>query len=153
MNDIRTSIRLDEIEITLDDGKVIFSDEEALALLLMNDVIFVNDHWYEKDWPSEAQRTTSLCVNCNDVFAWGCADAENIHVSELASLYAMFKKDPAWGSAIWCMVKRKEMPQKPVEKAIRAMGIWDLDALGLAINTTDAEVTALMAELVKDIKP
>ena len=105
-----------------------FNAELALALLLINEVIFMNDHWWEKGWPEEARAKTSLNVNCSDVFAWGCADAEEIDFRDLESLYRLWIRDPVWGSTVWCIKKRKELPQTPVVKSMREAG-WDLAAL------------------------
>ena len=106
----------------------IFEVEEAVALLLINEVIFLNSHHWEKEWPDRARKTTSLNVNCSDIFAWGCADAEEICVDdEIEDLYRMWKDNPTWGSALWCMMKRREMPQKPVEEDMRKDDV-DLDA-------------------------
>lgn len=120
-----------------------FEKELALAALLANEVIFLNDHWWMKDWPEEAQKTTSLNVNCNDVFAWGCADAESCTIHDLPDIYRMWRKDPQWGAAVWCMKKRNQMPQPPLERMIRVAGIWSFEELGLAPNTLDAEVASM----------
>lgn len=115
--------------------EVIFEEESALALLLINEVIFLNDHWWEKEWPEAARGVTSLNVSCNDVFAWGCADGEELPYRDIETLYRMWRKDPVWGSAVWCMIQRNQMPQKPVENIINKAGIWDLSALQLGENT------------------
>lgn len=101
-------------------------EEDYLKVLLTEDVVFINNGHWNKDWPKDH---ITVHVNCNDVFAWGCADAEDITYSELGDLYAMYKKDPNWGPAIWCIKKRKMMPQKPVEKLIKEAGIWDLQEI------------------------
>jgi len=62
------------------------------------------------------------------VFAWGVADAEELNYKDLQEVWKYYKKDPDWGTAVWCMKKRGQMPQGPVEKRIRDKGIWDLDA-------------------------
>lgn len=111
-----------------------FDDAAALAVLLANEEIFLNSYWWEGEWPEAAQKRTALCVNCNDVFMWGCADAEDIFHSELRDLYEHWVKDPEWGSAVWCVKRRKLMPQPPVEERIRKAGIWDLDSMGLEVN-------------------
>ena len=104
----------------------IFVPETALAHLLMNRVVFLNTHHLEKDWPVKAQQSLVLYVNCNDTFAWGCSDAEDVSFNELESLYKMWKDYPL-GADLWCMIKRREMPQKEVELLIRKEG-FDLDA-------------------------
>lgn len=106
-----------------------FEQEPALALLLLNEVIFLNSNWWEHCWPEGAKKTTALCVDCSDVFMWGCADAETITLDELEELFGWWEKDEQWGAAVWCMIKRREMPQRPVEDRIRQRGMIDLDAV------------------------
>lgn len=101
-----------------------------LAHLISQDVIFINNGHWDKNWPKDH---VSIHVNCNDVFAWGVADAEDITHSDIGELYEMWKKDPIYGPAAWCIKKRKIMPQKPVADDIRKLGIWDLEEL---IKTT-----------------
>ncbi len=100
--------------------------EEQIATLLTANVLFVNDGHWRKDWPKDH---ISMHVLCNDVFAWGCADAEDILYSEIEDLYFMHLKDPKGGADAWCIKKRKQMPQEPVAKQIRQAGIWNLDEL------------------------
>lgn len=135
----------------LPDREMKFETPQALAHMLINEVIFLNDHWWQKEWPDAAKKLASLNVNCNDVFAWGCADAEELPYDEIEPLYRMWRKDPSWGPAVWCMIRRNQMPQKPVEDSIRKAGVWDLDKLGLGTNTLDAEVHAFVASLRPDI--
>jgi hypothetical protein len=130
---------------TVHDEQHRFIEENALAHLLMNNVVFVNSHWWQKELPEKFQEEISFNVECNDVFAWGYSDAERLPYEQIEILYRMWKKDPEWGAAIWCMIQRKEMPQKPVEKQIRAAGIWDLDSLELLSNTTEAKISFMFA--------
>lgn len=166
MSDIKWTLEPDDIEWEMDwasmkranpnseeiqatpDKEAKFEEAPALAHLLMNEVIFLNDHWWEKEWPEQAREITSLNVNCNDVFAWGCADAEELPYKEVENLYRMWRKDPAWGPAVWCMIQRNQMPQPPVEKLIRKAGIWDLEKLGLGKNTMDDECKAYLAAVI-----
>jgi len=107
-----------------------FDDEEYLKFLLMENVVFINNGWwYAKEglpWQDDA---ISIHVGCNDVFAWGCADSEDLKHGEMKELVEMYVKDPIWGAAAWCIKKRKCMPQKPVEDAIRKAGVWKLEEL------------------------
>lgn len=116
--------------------KTIKETNIMLAILLLDEKVFTNEHWWEDDWPEEAKKTTSLNVNCNDVFAWGCADAEEMRQSEIEDVYEHWLKDRYWGVDVWCIKKRKTMPQGPVEEKIRKAGIWDLDALAKEHNFT-----------------
>lgn len=100
--------------------------EDYLKYLLCEDIIFINNGWWDENWPKDK---VTLHVGCNDVFAWGCADAEDIDYSDLETLYNSVRRDPVWGAAIWCIVKRKQWPQKPVEEQIRKTRLHDLDKL------------------------
>ena len=63
------------------DEEPIFEYEEALAILLMDGVVFTNAfHWVE-EWPEEAKEMTSIFVNCSDVFVWGSSDACLLYTS------------------------------------------------------------------------
>lgn len=119
------------------EARIDFEPELALAALLMNEVIFLNDHWWHKNLPDNVRKMFSVNVNCNDVFAWGCADAEECTYGELQEVYDHWHKDPSWGGAVWCIKKRGEMPQRPVEKRITDGGIWDLSSMMLKPNYYD----------------
>lgn len=100
--------------------------EDKLAHLLAENVVGINNGWWDEKWP---QDRITFHVNCNDVFAWGCADAEELLFGEIPELYSMWTKDNGFGPAAWCIKKRKMMPQKPVEDHFRKDGIWSLEDL------------------------
>lgn len=93
--------------------------EEMIAYMLIEGVLFTNNGHWDQKWPKDK---TTLHVNCNDVFAWGCADAEDISYSEIPELFNMFKKDEYYGPTMWCIKKRKQMPQKPLADRMIAAG-------------------------------
>lgn len=114
-------------------------DDEAsqmLAILLIKEKVFLNAHWWEKEWPEKARRTTSVNALCNDVFMWGYADVETMEYADIPDVYEHFEKDADWGVEVWCIKKRRMMPQRPVYDRIKKQGIWDLDTMGLADNPT-----------------
>lgn len=127
----------DKLEIewswTDDNGIEHYEFEESLALaeLLNAEVVFLNSRWYR----TEDQNLISVSVLCNDIFAWGCADAESLPFAEIELLWHMWKKDPIWGPAIWCCKSTNMMPQSPVAKAIEKAGIWDLKSYNLKRNS------------------
>lgn len=139
------------------------SEELMLAQLLIDDVIFLNSvHWmfdfYEQTGEKQEngfpkyklkdgidKKNDSFCgfVCCNDIFAWACSDGENISNHELRDLYEMHMKNPSWGSAIWCIIKRNQMPQKPVLDDMKQAGVWDLfemDKRHIGENYQDEQV-------------
>lgn len=167
MRNIQLAIEPDRIDYrwTDKDGKEHhnFNDELALALLLINDEVFTNSYWWKfkdlgpwnpetrrcesipkKDatWTEEESKLISVHVNCNDIFAWGCADSEDLPHDEIENLYRMWRADPTWGSAKWCAIRRKQKPQGPVIKAMQEAGAWDSIMENLGPNTMDAEVQA-----------
>lgn len=114
--------------------EVEFSEKQALIELLTHDVVFLNTHWWELEWPDDAKQTVSLNVEVSDVFLWGLSDAEELLYSEIKELYDYWYVDVIWGSAIWVIKKRNYMPQKPVYDAIMEKGIWNLDCMNLRPN-------------------
>ena len=121
------------------DTEEMFETEIALAVLLFAQVVFTNDHWWEKEWPERAKKITSLNVNQNDVLMWGAADAHEMTHSQIEEVYTYWEKDPAWGTAVWYCKEMNMMPQKPVADSIRKGGIWDIDNMGLQKNPTDGD--------------
>lgn len=111
----------------------VFEPRLAMAALLIADEVFLNS----RHWKSADKDDVIVLANCSDVFAWGCSDAEEVDYRGIESLYDDWRKDPVWGTAVWCMRKRGEMPQAPVAARIRESGIWDIDAMGLAPNRYD----------------
>lgn len=132
------------------DGEYYFCEAQALAVLLANGVVFVTHPWWQKDWPEAAREFPMLMVNCYGVFdvVWDlvCPDNEILPAGEMlpyieiASLWAMWRKDSSWGPAVWCMQRRKQMPQQLIEGIIREARIWDLDSMGLRPNRENGNV-------------
>lgn len=144
---------------TMDDGEEICVEEIALAHLLLDDVLFANAFRYVYDpWPGEKEpevpklqpRTITLFVNCNDEFAWACADAESLTTEELPVLYKMWHADKKWGSAKWVALKRKLRPQWPFVKLMIQDNAWDaeLEALPSLVGEKYDHGWTVEAELV-----
>ncbi len=128
-DDIVTVIKPEEINssITKPDGTLFhyFDAEQALALLLLNEVVFLGSLWYAEHSPEHIQEATSVSVLCSDLFAWGCADAEGLPFKELEPFYKMWKADPRWGVSKWCILRRQMRPQPPIIKRMQDAGVWD----------------------------
>lgn len=104
-----------QYESSIGETVIRFNARVALAALLLEEFVFVSGD--------------TLHVSCNDLFAWGSADYEDLSLKDVESLYRMYDKDPLNGVNIWCIIQRREMPQSPVENIIRNAGVWDLDSL------------------------
>lgn len=122
-------------------GEEVCQEEPALAQLLAAGELFANGRKY-LECGEPADETTVLFVQCNDIFAWGCADAESLPFDEIGNLYRMWHADKSWGTAKWCALRRKQQPQGPVIQRMKQDGSWDEMMESLGPNTMDAEVTA-----------
>lgn len=120
--------------LELPDVEIIFEQEAALAYLIASDKVFINNHWWDEELTEKQKQLISINVNCNDVFMWGCADAEEMFYKDIKSVWWHHKVDPEWGTDVWCIKKRGMMPQKPVYESIQLAGIWNLDEMGLDKN-------------------
>lgn len=117
-----------KINYELDEQYV--EEEEMLAFLILQGDVFINNGWwYKEEGKPWIEDSVTLHVNCNDIFAWGCADSEDLKYSEIRELYEMVKKDKNLGAAAFCIKKRKMRPQPPVEKMFKDAGIWNLQEL------------------------
>lgn len=101
--------------------------ELALGHLLLNGDVFAN---------SRKDGTIILYVGCNDIFAWACADAEDLPYSEVPALYRMAAISN-WGSSKWCCIRRNEKPQAPVVEFMKKAEVWDAVMEALPENKYD----------------
>lgn len=62
----------------------------------------------EAIWLRPALSGIEMCVNCNDSFAWGTADAEDVTADELPTVYAAWKAHGDSGILAWVERKRGE---------------------------------------------
>jgi hypothetical protein len=102
-------------------------EQEKLAELMREDVV-------------EIGFDENLYVNCNDIFAWGCSDAEQLPLDEISNLYKLWLENKMWGAAKWCCFKRNEKPQNPVEKEMKAANVWDNQIEKLPNNYYDTKL-------------
>lgn len=110
--------------LTQTDKEEYFDEEQALSVLLKDGVLFCNErnYYYEGE---KCGTTIVLFVNCNDCFAWACADAEDLPNGEIKNLYEYHLKDPKWGSTKWCCIRRNEKPLAKVINLMKKDGSWD----------------------------
>lgn len=121
-------------------GEELFELGAALGWLLKEEIVYA----YEL-----ADKSFAFGVNCNDVFAWGCADIEEFDASELEGLYRESIKDKAYGPIIWCCRHRKQQPQPPLIKRMKEHGVWTAELEAIPKNTMDRE-THLMIGATTD---
>lgn len=112
-------------------------EEEMLSALLSGGVLLASQ--------SDDASTVSLLVRCSDLFAWACADAENLPYDQIGPLYLAWKNDLTWGVDKWCCKQRNQRPQKYFENLMRSKGAWDEGMESLPLNTQDAETQAAFA--------
>jgi hypothetical protein len=124
-----------------------FADENlALACLLADDVCFLHNV------KTKEGDTVGVSVNCSDVMAWGCSDAESILSndnspnSEIISLYKLWKKNKSFGSVKWVCLKRNQQPQAPLKKMMIEKGAWDEELEALPPNQYDIRIKEYWAK-------
>ena len=118
------------------DGVEYCDEEMALAALLKADILFANSRKYlEIDSTIVCNETIVLFVNCNDVFAWACGDAESLTMAEVPTLYRAWKADQYWGVLKWCCQKRNLKPQKSIVDDMKKVGKWDAEMEALRDNS------------------
>lgn len=129
--------------------KGMFLEENALSYLLKEDVLFCNCREYvDPDWGKEKRKegeerkltisgeTIVLFVNCNDIFIWECADAEDLKSNEIEDLYVMYKIYK-FGTEKWACLKRNEKPQKTLINLMKEANEWDKIMENLPDNYCD----------------
>lgn len=152
----------DKLKELLDNGVVVLNQsnfffggggkymntELVVAWLLTRRIMFVcaPKYYTEYDIMNE-DPTIGLAVGCNDIFAWGAADDESILYEEIRSLYETVVEFPTWGSAIWCIRKRKQQPQDAVKSAMKKDNEWPKDLDDLPSNTKDGIIQSMVAKL------
>ena len=115
----------------------IFCPEQALSQLLSEEILFANYREIILDG-KKCGHTCVLFVNCNDIFAWGCADAEDIPNEEaLEKLYNYCVKYPVWGASIWCCMQRKTKPQAAAVNRMKEAKEWPIELDELEENWYD----------------
>ena len=123
--DVDSTITAECIETAL----TLHEPEQLLAHLLINDVVFLNTHWAEKEWSEEARDGVIILINCNDCFG-PYADCDRIKLAEIEVLYRLWQRDAIYGPLAWVIAKRKESPwaHKKIDARMAARG-WDVETL------------------------
>lgn len=116
------------------DGKKFPNEEAMAAWLLDNGCLFLNSRKYVDNWKGKEEtqpETLVMFLNCNDVFAWACADACEVTSDELPRLFDMARADEKYGAIKWACIKRNLQPQKPLKDKMIKDGVWteELDKL------------------------
>ena len=75
----------------------------------------------------------AIYVNCNDLWMWGCADAEPLPMDQIGTFYKAWKS-VEWGTTIWSCAQRNLQPQSPIRKDMKKDGAWDDVMDGLPKN-------------------
>jgi len=96
-----------------------FDNEKALGMLLLDGTISLYDD------TEYTNGEIKLWINCNDVFAWACADAEDVHYDDIESIYKSWLADKKCGGIKWAIRKRGMPPQEPMVDLFKENGCWD----------------------------
>lgn len=121
------------ISYTDDKGDVHYCEEGIVAELLDKCVLFCGS--------TDDEKSVAIYVNTNDVFAWGCATAENIKYSEIVDLYKCYLINPTWGSAIWAAKKRGMGPQWCIMQSMMRDGAWTPEMEALPVRDDEGSIS------------
>jgi hypothetical protein len=116
------------------DGEKVPNEEAMAAWLLDNNYLFLNSRKFIEEYGGKETiqpETLVLFLNCNDVFAWACADACEVTFSDLPRLFNMIRVDEKHGGTKFACIKRNLQPQKPLKDMMIKDGSWteELDKL------------------------
>lgn len=117
-----------KVDFDKEDGGNLFMEDNALACLLIDGLLDVSE--------DEGGEIVPF-VGCNDIFAWGCADAEGLPYDQIESLYREWSRHPIWGATRWCIKQRGCQPQPPVKRDMIRDGAWDDELEKLKKNGAD----------------
>lgn len=119
-----------------------WADESAMIVhMLLDETLWTREAHYVFNKGSKFEDSGEgivVFVNCNDVFAWGCADAEELPHDEVVNLFMEWHKSNRWGPVRWVCFRRNEKPQAPVARDMKAAGAWDERMEALPDNRYDA---------------
>lgn len=104
-------------------GKKYYDEDTILCYLLMKEYVFLTTRPYLCHG-DKMPMTTVVSVNCNDLFVWGCADAEEITKGELPELFKMIREG-SYGLEKWACKKRNTRPQQPIRELMKELGHWE----------------------------
>lgn len=114
-----------------------FDNEQALSEMLKDGILYCNSFRYVLPGnPIPCGPSTFLFVLCNDVFAWGCADGEDLPADQIEPLWKLWKSHPD-GVIKWCCIQRNEQPQRPIKESMKKSGSWDAELEALPQNRYD----------------
>ena len=119
-------------------------EDRMLAHLLLNDVAWTREAFTIINKDSQYEHShdgLTAYVNCNDLFFWGCADAEPLRHEDIKEVFLMWHNDRKWGVLKWCCAKRNVQPQRPIRRDMVKDGAWDDAMAGLPKNPDDKEPT------------
>ena len=112
------------IEFKIDEANDLFFDMDGKDFVVESNAIAILS-FYEVVFPYYKDGHMCLAVNCNDVFAWACADAESIESEEeLIALTKEVIKDTKYGSVKWVAKKRNCKPQRPLINVMKSDHLW-----------------------------
>lgn len=118
-----------------DDQEMVEEDHDLmLSILLARGIVFSREGYTTINRGSKYEASgegTALFVNTNDVFAWGCADAQDLPHEEIPKLFMHYHQSGADGVIAWACYKNNMQPQKAVKIDMVKAGTWNesLEAL------------------------
>jgi hypothetical protein len=116
-------------------GKKVPNEEAMAALLLKEDVLYLNNCKPYNEFDNKVEDNYTICLYCNinDIF---CPGADGIEVSthELPDLFEHYQKYDWWGVTIWAAKKLNMQPWDRRVESMKKDGVWSEDLEKLPKN-------------------
>ena len=134
-------IDIDEHDVIWEmDGKEYCTNEDAIAILLHENVLFANSRpYYDKFTDRLYPETVLLFVCCNDTFDYAAADADSITLSEIKDLFKLWLLNKTYGPVVWSCQKRKRQPLPELKKKLIELNLWTPELEGFEKHYYDKE--------------
>ena len=87
---------------------------ESVLKLVQHDALFIR----------QDEGEVSLFINTSDIFAWACADCEEVELDELDSVVSEITNDPKWGVVKWVCRRENLQPQSAIKREMKGEGAW-----------------------------
>lgn len=125
--DLIAEYQYEDVFFTIDDsGKEYCDEETAIALMLLDQTLFLNEGICPYTLSNGVNPKSSiLYVNCNDTFAYCSSDAEPIPYSQIGELFKLWHQNHTLGPIKWVSLQRQQLPVFEYIKDLKESGMWD----------------------------
>lgn len=114
-------------ELSLVPTEYLFDKEFALIELILGDCVFIGrgDTPFFEAGEGEAPSPLAIWFNCNDLWAWACADAEIMNYEDIEGYYIAMCDPRPFAITKWICKKFGRRPMPEIIRDMQRDGVWD----------------------------